>query len=309
MSSEAVYWLATQGAAVQVPSSQAIGEARAWRVLANLAAHANEQTGELWVSDRTQEKETGIPRRLIREARALFIETGLLVDAGKTRTKGVKVYALHLPGYSWRGVDSPSSGQGSGQASGQGSGQDSLPQTEQNLNTPLPPTTGTRSERDKTPRGGGKEWGERHDQVEALCFGIERSRTRGEPGPGLLDRWRKEYRPVITAALRDRPGLSNEVLARECATVRAGETAATLSTPTAPQPRADCPDCKGNGWWGQKTPDGTRRVSCPCATGEPTHKRVTAERAPNTSTPGPDTPADPRSDPAGELAKRLRRVV
>jgi hypothetical protein len=314
MSSEALYWLNTQGGHIEPAGNQAIGEARLWRVLASLTAHADERTGEVWVSDRTQEQETGIPRRLIRQGRALLVEQGYLVATDKTRTKGVKVYRLELPGYSWRGVDNPSSGQGSGQASGQGSGEDCLPQTEQNRNTPLPPTNKTEPERDKRPGGKAREWGDRHAQVLAGCIERERTRTRGEVGPGLVRTWEREYRPIIEQALRDHPGANMETLVRQCVATRNGTPTAT--TPTAKvEGQAGCKTCHGTGYW--QEPTGPYHY-CPC-TGRPdaTHKdtpgrtqeRVTAEEGTNTDSPAPGATADPRSDQVSDLPKRLRRVV
>ena len=133
---------------IDLPSNKVIGEQAAWHVFSNLVAHASNDKGLVWVSDSTQENETGLPRRNIREARKLFEEQGLLVDTGKRKEKGVKVFQLVIPGFQFSsGLDiTPTeqqtsglasglgSGLGSGLVSGLASGLDITPQTEQNLN-------------------------------------------------------------------------------------------------------------------------------------------------------------------------------
>lgn len=313
MSTEAVYWLATQGAHVETPSSKAIGAERVWRVLQNLAAHADETTGELWVSDRTQEKETGIPRRLIREARVLLEQAGLLTDTGKTRTKGVKVLCLHLPGYAWRGpVNNRARGQVSGQASGQASGQDSLPQTEQNRITPQPPTHERRRQRENPTQGGGMEWGELHEQVLSGCLERERKNTRPSDWNARVQRKvAQDYRPIVAEALLEQPNAGAQTLVAWCYATRNGQT------PAAPArtPAQDCETCNGQGvTWGESHQDEQGNwvspgpAPCPTCTQGPTRKRVSLERSPNTDTPGPGGPADPRSAVVRELP-RIGRAV
>jgi hypothetical protein len=113
---------------IELPSNKVIGEQAAWHVFSNLVAHASNDKGLVWVSDRTQENETGLLRRNIREARKLFEEQGLLVDTGKRKEKGVKVFQLVIPGFQFSsGLDitpteQQTSGLGSGLASGLGSG-------------------------------------------------------------------------------------------------------------------------------------------------------------------------------------------
>ena len=121
---------------IDLPSNKVIGEQAAWHVYSNLVAHASNDKGLVWVSDRTQENETGLPRRNIREARKLFEEQGLLVDTGKRKEKGVKVFQLVIPGFQFSsGLDitpteQQTSGLDSGLASGLASGLDITPQTE-----------------------------------------------------------------------------------------------------------------------------------------------------------------------------------
>jgi hypothetical protein len=96
------------------------------------------------VSDITQEKETGLQRRNIRQARILLEQQGLLVATALRKQKGVRVWQLVIPGFQFgSGLDiTPAeqqasglaSGLGSGLVSGLASGLDITPQTEQNLN-------------------------------------------------------------------------------------------------------------------------------------------------------------------------------
>ena len=117
---------------IELPSNKVIGEQAAWHVFSNLVAHASNDKGLVWVSDRTQENETGLLRRNIREARKLFEEQGLLVDTGKRKEKGVKVFQLVIPGFQFSsGLDiTPTEQQTSGLGSGLASGLDITPQTE-----------------------------------------------------------------------------------------------------------------------------------------------------------------------------------
>ena len=131
-----------------MPSNKVIGAHAVWRVFSNLASHASNDKGLVWVSDRTQEDETGLLRRNIREARILLEQQGILVDTCSRKQKNAKVWQLVIPGFQFgSGLDitpteQQTSGLGSGLASGLGSGLgrgiasglDITPQTEQNLN-------------------------------------------------------------------------------------------------------------------------------------------------------------------------------
>jgi hypothetical protein len=125
---------------IDLPSSKVIGAHGVWRVFSNLASHASNEKGLVWVSDRTQEKETGIHRRNIREARILFEQQGILVDTYSRKQKGVKVFQLVIPGFQFGSglgitpTEQQTSGLASGLGSGLASGLDITPQTEQNLN-------------------------------------------------------------------------------------------------------------------------------------------------------------------------------
>lgn len=142
MSHDALLFINTQP--IEMPSNKVIGAHAVWRVFSNLASHASNDKGLVWVSDRTQEDETGLLRRNIREARILLEQQGILVDTCSRKQKNAKVWQLVIPGFQFgSGLDiTPTeqqasglgSGLGSGLASGLASGLDITPQTEQNLN-------------------------------------------------------------------------------------------------------------------------------------------------------------------------------
>lgn len=84
--------------------------------------------------------------------------------------------------------------------------------------------------------GGGKEWGERHEQVLAGCLAKED--YRNDKG-GLRKHKTEQYRPVIIDAIRAYPGRNNDTLVSMCMTsVRTGEP---LKAPKAPD-RMQCAD-------------------------------------------------------------------
>ena len=138
MSHDALLFINTQQ--IEMPSNKVIGAHAVWRVFSNLASHASNDKGLVWVSDRTQEDETGLLRRNIREARILLEQQGILVDTCSRKQKNAKVWQLVIPGFQFgSGLDitpteQQTSGLGSGLASGLASGLDITPQTEQNLN-------------------------------------------------------------------------------------------------------------------------------------------------------------------------------
>lgn len=133
---------------IEMPANKAIGAQAVWRVFSNLASHASNEKGLVWVSDITQEKETGLQRRNIRQARILLEQQGLLVATALRKQKGVRVWQLVIPGFQFGSglditpaeqqpsglVSGQASGLGSGLGSGLASGLDITPQTEQNLN-------------------------------------------------------------------------------------------------------------------------------------------------------------------------------
>ena len=105
MSVEALGFLLTQG--VQVPFVKGeISELATFAVVCNLAWHAD-LDGFVWVSDRTQEREIPPHRSTIWSIRRLLISEGWLKYTGQRKQKGVKVFKLEIPGFSFSGFANP----------------------------------------------------------------------------------------------------------------------------------------------------------------------------------------------------------
>jgi hypothetical protein len=310
MSRHLVEWLLRNP--IDLPPVDNVGADRAWRVLMGLADHAHENTGAMWASDRTQERETGLERRgVIQPVRQALEVAGWLVDTGKRGAKGVRVYELVIPGYSRPVVSGEGdlatknetrqpSGVASGVGSGVGSGEGDLAQTELNRTPPLTPQRENRSERKETPGGGGSK----SDEVLAGCLERERM-TTPNAGPGLVDKWRKEYRPLVSQAIeRDPAGQVND-LAQRCYNLRNGLTTSPTSHAPAYEGGApNCPHCSGNGYGRPYGSDGLpKSVRCVCVGGTYEGETTLADLTP--SKPSPTSHADP----VKELGRQLRRVV
>ena len=304
MSSETLYWVATNGRTVyaNVPTSRQVGRHFICRVIENLALHAEETTGKVWISDRAQENELGEERRDIRNARELLVSEGWLTDTGETRNRS-KVWKLSLPGYTWATINTPASGRANGRANGRGVGRDNPPLTEQNRNTPLTPQRGDRSEREETPGGEGSK----NAQVLAGCIERER-RTMQNPGAGVHAKWRKEYAPIIRQELeRDPEGQINALVDR-CYDLRNGKaTSPTSHAPAYEGGAPDCPHCEGKGYGRPYGSDGLQKTArCICNGGTWEGESDLADLADLTpSIPSPTSHADP----VKELRRQLRRVV
>ena len=270
MSRHLVEWLLQHP--IELPEVENVGADRAWRVLLGLADHANESTGAVWVSDRTQERETGLERRgIIQPVRLALQQAGWLVDTGKRGAKGVKHYELIVPGYNrpvvsgegdlaTKTVRKSVSGEASGEASGVGSGEGDLAQTEQNRTSPPNPPQGARSRHDQ----GGQEWGQEHDQLLADYLGREKENTT-KYGAGLVQKWLTEYKPIVRRALKERPTTD---LVTWGYNLRNGLTAPATTVRDHPIHKAqpDCPDCEGRGYfYNPDPPPGMPTTElCPC---------------------------------------------
>jgi hypothetical protein len=251
MSSETVYWCLTNGGTVyaNVPTNKQVGRQFMIRVIENLALHAEESTGVLWVSDRKQETELGEDRRDIRNARELLAAEGWLTDTGETRGRA-KAWKLSLPGYTWQAEKDPEHGRANGRANGRASGRDIPPLTEQNINTPLTPQTGQGHRRERDTGGGSFV----SDCIDG-CVSWEQTHYRGQAGTGLLKTWRNEYRQIITAQVLREQGLDSldTVVSWATAKRHGKDTAPTTATHT-PTPESvyqgqhDCPHCGGIGY-------------------------------------------------------------
>ena len=168
-----------------------------------------------------------------------------------------------------------------------------------------------------TGQEGGKEWGERHARLLPQCIERERDRTPKGVGAGLRQKLEREYRPIITQVLRDRPGQTDTELVRVCVAQRNGEKV----RPPAPRTNPDCEQCRGKGWYSgdyDHETNSATRVTCLCAGQDATHtetqtdtrERVSTDRGTNTDSPTPSATADPQLGHAVTgLTDRLRRVV
>ena len=283
MSRHLVEWLLRNP--IDLPPVENVGADRAWRVLIGLADHAHENTGAMWASDRTQERETGLERRgIIQPVRQALEVAGWLVDTGKRGARGVRVYELVIPGYS-RPV-----------ASGEGD----HAQTELNKTPPLPPKPEHRSERQETPGGG--------IENEVMTGVLEREgRTVQNPGAGIKRNWRTEYAPIIRQAVQAHPDWRIPALVDHCFNLR---------NDLAPSPTShadnyaggapDCPHCHGAGYGLVRDNQGIATTrKCVCVGGTWEGATDLADLAP--SQPSPTSHAD--IDPVKELRRQLRRVV
>jgi hypothetical protein len=245
MSRHLVEWLLKNP--IELPEVENVGTDRAWRVLMGLADHADENTGAVWVSDRTQERETGLERRgAVQPVRKALEQAGWLVDTGKRGIKGVKKYELIVPGYdrpvvsgladhATKTVEKTPSGVGSGVGSGLGSGLADHAQTEPNRTPPPNPPQGANSQHDQ----GEKEWGQEHDHLLANCLGREKDKTPNY-GAGLVRNWHRDYRPIVTRALKERPTTD---LVGWCYQVRNGEAPTPATTGKSTQGDKYDPTC------------------------------------------------------------------
>jgi len=312
MSRHLVEWLLRNP--IDLPPVDNVGADRAWRVLIGLADHAHENTGAMWASDRTQERETGLERRgIIQPVRQALEEAGWLVDTGKRGAKGVRVYELVIPGYSRPVVSGEGdlatknktrqpSGEASGEGSGEASGEGDLAQTELNRTTPLTPQREHKSEREQTPGGEGSK----SDEVLAGC--VERERiTTPNARAGLVNHWRKEYRPLVSQALERDPDGQVSDLAQRCYNLRNGLATSPTSHALAYEGGTpDCHHCNGAGYGLVRDNQGiaTSR-KCVCVGGTYEGETTLADLTP--SQPSPTSHAD--INPVKELRKQLRRVV
>ena len=321
MSRHLVEWLLRNP--VPLPEVQNVGEDRTWRVLMSLADYATEDTGLMWASDRSQEKDTGLNRRsAIQPVRKVLEEAGWLIDTGKTKSKGVKVFELVVPGYT-RPLTSGSavlatekvaiapSGSASGSGSGSGSGSAGLAQTKQNR------TSLSVNQKDSESQDADKQ----RREIERLVIEFETTteqRKGNEVGVPYQQHWRKEYRPIIAEALLLPEGKTTKELAEWSYQQRHGKTAPRIAQ--APKPKAqDCDNActlytgaddpldKKQAYWDEEV---RQWFACPNCNPEPTQavttKRVTTNQSSNTHIPTPSASADPQL--ARQVIKDLSRT-
>lgn len=305
VSDHLTWWVHSEG--VPLVATKRAGASNQRLVLLNLCAHAD-HAGCAWPSQSRTAKVLGISRQTVQDCLTALEEQGHLERLNKNAKPGALVRWRVLPPVLADLFARTPDGQPDGQPDGR---PDGLARHEGEVEGKYPPTPQTAPKRERVERPGGKarEWGERHTQVLAGCIERERKRTRGEAGAGLVRKWESDYRPIIEQALRENPGWNEDTLVTWCVRTRNHEPG-KVTTPTTNTNPA-CETCKGHPWVPDPTTGDMVRCSVcyPTDTQEMTHKRVTAERAPNTDTPTQGDQADPRSDQVGDLAKRLRRVV
>ena len=323
MSRHLVEWLLVNP--IDLPPVENVGTDRAWRVLMALANRADETTGRMYASDRTQERDTGLNRRgVIQPVRQVLEQAGWLVDTGKRQARGVKVYELVVPGYcrptssgegdlATKTVDNQVSGEASGSGSGLGSGEGDLAQTEQNRTTPLTPQKG---ERRKRPAGEKELSTEGSELLTQLLDSEDYSGARSVTAVRATKR--REYLPIVQAWERERPNADPVTWCR--AQLRGyAPKPVQHHTDQLPTGSPDCPHgCEGQGFHQFYDSEVMHQVTrkCVCAGGtyslidthQATTERVSADKASNTYIPAPGAQADPQSDPVQELSRQLRAV-
>jgi hypothetical protein len=128
------------------------------------------------------------------------------------------------------------------------------------------------------PQPGDLGSGEEFDELLRKCIEWELANYRGNAGDGLLVTWRKQYTPIVTRALRDRP---TEDLVLWCVELyipgrtgyqhKPNQPAPLVHLEPEPEPEPmrgtpGCPTCEGKGWYIRR--DGTKWIGhtpCPCA--------------------------------------------
>jgi hypothetical protein len=245
MSRPLVEWLLVNP--IEIPTDANVGADRTWRVLLALANRSDEFTGLIWASDRTQEKDTGLNRRsAVQPVRKALEQAGWLIDTGKRREKGVKVFELVIPGYvrpvssgsavlATENVDKSPSGSGSGSGSGSDSGSEGLAQTKQNR-TSLSVSQKTESAHETDPV---------RAETERAVLVIEKrveERKGREVGVAYLSHWRKEYEPIISQAIEQCPGKSADELAQWAYAKRHGQHLPDYREAPAPSKPAEPAD-------------------------------------------------------------------
>lgn len=323
MSRHLVEWLLKNP--IPLPEVENVGEDRAWRVLMSLADYAEEESGLMWASDRSQEKDSGLNRRsAIQPVRKALEDAGWLLNTGKIKSKGVKVYELVVPGYvrpvssgsadlATKTVEKLPSGSASGSGSGSGSGSAGLAQTKQNRTSLSVNRKDSESDDAEAKRR----------EIEKIVISLETlaEQAKGkEVGLSYQQHWRKEYRPIIAEALQLPEGQTPKQLAEWAYQQRHGKPAprtASVPTPKAqecdnackPYVGADDPLDGLQAYWHEQGDD-RRWIACPhcnpATTQAPTSKRVSTGQVTNTHIPQASGSADPQS--SRQVIKDLSRT-
>ena len=328
MSRHLVEWLLKNP--IEVPCDCNVGADRTWRVLMSLADYATEDTGLMWASDRSQERDTGLNRRsAIQPVRQVLEQAGWLIDTGKVMQRGVKVYELVIPGYdrplrsgsevlATSNTNMKTSGSGSGSDSGSGSGSEVLAQTKQNR------TSLSVSQKSESAQSNDPAEAERVE-IERLVIEIEtvtEQRKGKEVGVSFLSHWRRDYQPIICEAIEQCPGRSAEEKARWSYAKRHGQRLPRYETPQAKTEQyqelvIEYSDTEMSDDNRAKLREISKRANPRkySPTQVPTQERVSTEQSANTDIPSPSVSADPESgardlrDITGQLMRRLSQPI
>ena len=251
-------------------------------LLVYLSGQTNKQ-GEFFMTAKVMQEETDIASlRQVEKLLAGFKALGWITPTGQTveymgRGRPTPVYVLTLfPQYAdkytrtlHKSDEIPS---------GETVEKSSKPNTEK----ALPKNYWTESEPqpqpEPKPQPGDLGSGEEFDELLKKCIEWELANYRGKAGVGLLVTWRKQYTPIVTRALRDRP---TEDLVLWSVELRIPHRTGYQHKPNQPAPLVHlepepepepmrgtpgCPTCEGKGWYIRR--DGTKWIGhtpCPCA--------------------------------------------
>lgn len=332
MSRHLVEWLLKNP--VPLPEVVNVGEDRTWRVLMSLADYATEDTGLMWASDRSQERDTGLNRRsAIQPVRQVLEQAGWLIDTGQVRQRGVKVFELVIPGYvrpipsgsasgsavlATDNVSIDPSGSASGSGSGSGSGSAGLAQTKQNR------TSLSVSQKSESAQSNDPARAERAE-VERLVIEIEtliEQRKGKEVGVAYLSHWRKDYQPIICDAIEQCPGTSAQEKARWAYAKRHGQRLPRYETPQAKAERYEEPVIEySDTAMSEENRAKIREIAKRAnprnhtPTQVPTQERVSTDQDAYTDIHTPGGSADPQSgardlrDITGQLMRRMAKPI
>lgn len=279
-------------------------------LLVYLSGQTNKQ-GEFFMTAKVMQEETDIASlRQVEKLLAGFIALGWITPTGQTveymgRGRPTPVYVLTLfPQYADKYTrtlhksDEIPSGETVEKAS------------KPNMEKALPKNYWTESEPQPQPEPQPDEMGSggEFDELLRKCIEWEKANYPHKAGVGLLVTWRKQYTPIVTRALRDRP---TEDLVLWCVELRIpgrtdyqhkpNQPAPLVHIEPDPEPEPEpmkgtpgCPTCEGKGWYLRR--DGAKwhgYTPCPCAEDTTTAPKCTT----------PDTTLELR-----QLAKSMFRL-
>lgn len=244
-----------------------------------LCDQARDDDGTVFMSVRSMSEDTGITQRTINKLLAAFLQVGWLTYTGERRYLGkgtpTPVYLVSVGNPSPpvdRGKKSKTQEQKSDLGVSQVLSQVLSPATplktvkplqdkelsENSVSYPYPypepdpnPYPEPMSPR-TDPAGAGKGKGQGRgdlEQLVTLCVraDLEDRPPQGTPGPRLLDKVARDYRPIVADAVRLFPVATQQDLVTYCVGKRRNEPASNTLLAALQPDMANCPDCKGQG--------------------------------------------------------------